>query len=333
MGYDDGTVVLKLGHEQPVASMDQSTGKLVYAVNSEIMTVTLKGMGAQAEADGIADGERLPTVAKDLGSTEVFPQTVKHNTNGRFIVVCGDGEYIIYTSQALRNKAFGQALDFCWSQQATGDYAIREAISRVKTFKNFKENKTIKPPISTCEGLFGGHCLAIKGSDCVVFYNWADGQFVHKIDVTPKNIHWNDTGTLCILVCEDTSYVLKYDGEAVMAALDGSNPSALTDDGVEGAFEFLHEVSDKVTTGQWVGDCFLFTNATNRLNYFVGGEIMTLCHLDHTMYMLGYLAKEDRVFLIDNSHNVVSFRVLLTVLQFQTAVVRQDMDEANLLIK
>jgi len=50
-----------------------------------------------------------------MGSCEIFPQTVQHNCNGRFLVVCGDGEYIIYTSQALRNKAFGQALDFAWS--------------------------------------------------------------------------------------------------------------------------------------------------------------------------------------------------------------------------
>jgi hypothetical protein len=50
---------------------------------------------------------------------------VKHNNNGRFIVVCGDGEYIIYTSQALRNKAFGSAIDFCWSATATGDYAVK----------------------------------------------------------------------------------------------------------------------------------------------------------------------------------------------------------------
>ena len=49
---------------------------------------------------------------------------------GRFIVVCGDGEYIIYTSQALRNKAFGAALDFVWSAVGTGDYAVRESISR-----------------------------------------------------------------------------------------------------------------------------------------------------------------------------------------------------------
>ena len=54
---------------------------------------------------------------------------------------------------------------------------MRETISRIKTFKNFKEHKTIKAPISTCEGLYGGTCLAIKGSDCVVFYDF-DGNFI-----------------------------------------------------------------------------------------------------------------------------------------------------------
>ncbi len=56
-------------------------------------------MFAQADAENIADGERIPMAPKELGSTEVYPQSLKHNNNGRFIVVCGDGEYIIYTSQ------------------------------------------------------------------------------------------------------------------------------------------------------------------------------------------------------------------------------------------
>ena len=33
-------------------------------------------------------------------------------------------------TQALRNKAFGAALDFVWSAVGTGDYAVRESISR-----------------------------------------------------------------------------------------------------------------------------------------------------------------------------------------------------------
>ena len=37
----------------------------------------------------------------------------------RFVVVCGDGEYIIYTAMALRNKSFGSALEFVWSHDSS----------------------------------------------------------------------------------------------------------------------------------------------------------------------------------------------------------------------
>jgi coatomer subunit beta' len=147
IGYDEGTIVVKLGQEVPVASMDTNTGKLVWAVNNDMFTSSVKGLtgaGAIGEEEGegagavvaaVGDGERLSIIPRDLGSTEIFPQTLAHNCNGRFVVVCGDGEYIIYTSQALRNKSFGSALDFVWSAVGTGDYAIRESISRVKIFR------------------------------------------------------------------------------------------------------------------------------------------------------------------------------------------------------
>ena len=137
----------------------------------------------------------------------------------------------------------------------------------------------------------------------MVFYNWAEGAFIRKIDVPPQ-IFWNETGDAVHPRARTRRYVLKLRPRRLSpAALDAGG---VPDDGIEGAFEPLHEISDKVTTGQWIGDCFLFTNAGNRLNYFVGGETITLCHLDHEMYMLGYLAKENRAFLIDKTLNVVS---------------------------
>jgi len=54
--------------------------------------------------ESVRDGERLSVGVKDAGAAEIFPQTLKHNSNGRFVVACGDGEYIIYTAMALRNK-------------------------------------------------------------------------------------------------------------------------------------------------------------------------------------------------------------------------------------
>lgn len=92
----------------------------------------------------IKDGERVPVVAKDMGSCEIYPQTIEHNPNGRFVVVCGDGEYIIYTAMALRNKAFGAAQEFVWAFDSS-EYATLENSSTVKVFKNFKERKSFKP--------------------------------------------------------------------------------------------------------------------------------------------------------------------------------------------
>ena len=143
IGFDEGCVTIELGSDDPVASMD-STGKVVWATNNEIQTTSVKGVVGSGE-DAVPDGERLTIVPRDLGSCEIYPQMLQHNCNGRFIAVCGDGEFIIYTSQALRNKAFGQALDFVWSGDGTGDYCIRESANSIKIFKNFKEAQTIVP--------------------------------------------------------------------------------------------------------------------------------------------------------------------------------------------
>lgn len=67
--------------------------------------------------------------------------------------MCGDGEYIIYTAMALRNKAFGPALEFVWALDSS-EYAIRESNFSVKLFKNFKEKKAFKPDFG-CEGKEG----------------------------------------------------------------------------------------------------------------------------------------------------------------------------------
>ena len=51
--------------------------------------------------------------------------------------------------------------------------------------------------------------------------------------------------------------------------------------------QVIGEVEEVVRTGLWVGDCFIYTNSLNRLNYYVGGEIVTISHLDRyhmTMY-------------------------------------------------
>ena len=96
--------------------------------------MNIKSLGADYE---LVDGERLQLAVKDLGSSDLYPQTLEHNPNGRFVTVCGDGEYIVYTALAWRNKSFGQALEFVWSADSN-EYAVRESASKIKVFKNFQ---------------------------------------------------------------------------------------------------------------------------------------------------------------------------------------------------
>lgn len=48
IGYDEGTIMVKIGREEPVASMDNS-GKIIWAKHNEVQTVNIKSVGADYE--------------------------------------------------------------------------------------------------------------------------------------------------------------------------------------------------------------------------------------------------------------------------------------------
>lgn len=47
------------------------------------------------------------------------------------------------------------------------------------------------------------------------------------------------------------------------------------------------------------------------------------------MCLLGYIPKESRLYLSDKDLNVVSYQLLLSVLEYQTAVMRRDFETAD----
>jgi coatomer subunit beta' len=100
---------------------------------------------------------------------------------------------------------------------------------------------------------------------------------------------------------------------------------------------YIHDISHadslSVRTGEWVGDCFIYTNSTNRLNYLVGDQTYTISHFDSPMYVLGYLPRDGRIYLADKDVNVTSFALSLSVVEYQTLVLRGDMDTAAELLE
>ena len=63
-GYDEGIVLMRMGNEEPVASMD-STGRIIYARHNDVQTAVIKALGADYN---IVDGERLPLPIKVIFS-------------------------------------------------------------------------------------------------------------------------------------------------------------------------------------------------------------------------------------------------------------------------
>ena len=165
--------------------MDTS-GKLVYTRNNEVLSANIQTI----QEDSVADGNRIPLSIKELGTTEVFATSLTHSPNGRFVTVVGDGEYIVYTALAWRNKAFGNGSSFAWAGDSN-TYAILEGRTKVRVFKNFRERTTapMKGAGSwALEGLHGGTLLGARGSGVVVFWDWESGEIVRRIDVEAKNV-------------------------------------------------------------------------------------------------------------------------------------------------
>ena len=95
LGYDEGMVLIKIGKEAPVASMDNG-GKIIWSRHNEIQTVNVK------TASEIVDGERLPLATKELGSCEIYPQSLKHAPNGRSAMKSYPGHnYVTASAEAV----------------------------------------------------------------------------------------------------------------------------------------------------------------------------------------------------------------------------------------
>ena len=85
----------------------------------------------------------------------------------------------------------------------------------------------------------------------------------------PPTVFWSEGGDNVTLCCEDAFYVLSCDRTLIAEAVRSGN---VEEDGVDDSFTLKHSFGDKVRTGVWVGDCFIFMTK-QRINYYVGGKV------------------------------------------------------------
>ena len=70
-------------------------------------------------------------------------------------------------------------------------------------------------------------------------------QVVRRIEVSVRDVKWSEAGELVAIISDASFYVLQYDRDAVEAAAGTAQP----EDGIEEAFDLLHEVPETVRTG------------------------------------------------------------------------------------
>ncbi|OAF70261.1 hypothetical protein A3Q56_01977 [Intoshia linei] len=86
MGFDSGTIVVKMGQENPMLSMD-SNGKVVCCKNNDILQSHIK----VSDSTKFEDGQLVDLSSKNIGTCEIYPHFFKHNSNGRKLNTPIDG--------------------------------------------------------------------------------------------------------------------------------------------------------------------------------------------------------------------------------------------------
>lgn len=316
IGYDDATVVVKVGSENPVVSFNN--GRVLWAKQGEVQLTNLKTIKSE-----LKDGEEISVPPKDLGTSEIFSQQVKFSPNGRYFTLASDSDYVIYSTHKFVNTGFGAAVNFEWSNGQ--DYATRSADGTIKLFKNFTEDKSFQTDYENSD-LFGGKLIGVSGPDFISFYDWENFQMVRRIDVSPpKNVYWSESGDYVILAFEDTFYLMKFnESETIQALASGTIP----DDGIESSFTYVGQFDEEIISGKWIpGDVFVFTNNGN-LKYLVGDKIISHTIIDKKMFILGYVPQLNRLFMVNKSNKITSYELLTSVIQFQRTVVSGNPDMA-----
>ncbi|KAF8814154.1 hypothetical protein BYT27DRAFT_7266764 [Phlegmacium glaucopus] len=200
------------------------------------------------------------------------------------------------------NGRFGNGISFAWAPDSN-TYAVLESKVKLKVYKNFRERPGTRMKGSggwSMESLHGGTLLGARGAGFVF---------------------WSGTGSLVAITAEDSFYILRFDRDAYNAKLEEG--AEITDEGVEEAFEVVADVSEGIKTAKWVGDCFIYTTS-NRLCYFVGSESYTISPFDTPLYLPGYIPSHNRVYLTDKDFRIYGYALSLRVVEYQTAILRED---------
>eukprot|EP00375_Theileria_parva_P003240 XP_765921.1 coatomer beta subunit [Theileria parva strain Muguga] len=317
LASDSGVCVLELAGGKPLASM--YSNKLVMVKSSDILTCNLTS--SVTDLSNHDPSHSLNLSFRNIGSSEFFPQEVSHHPNGRFICLCGDSEYIIYTSQGMKSKTFGKASQFVWSFE--GDYATYDGFE-VSVFSEFTLREKLDLQQVQVQKLHGGRLLGVSTDVDILFYTWPPCMPVKRFSLQVDDIYWHPSSNRLALASQLATYILSYNLDAPSSnrssKFGGTYGEDLneneTEEFEEENFQFEKELVERITSAVWVNDTFLFVTSNSHLSMYLAGNTETLVYLDKHLHLVGYLPETQLVYLCDDS--VYGYHLPFSYLQFHS---------------
>lgn len=278
-GCDEATIVVQIGSEVPLATFSQNQSRIIYAQQNSVYSINLKQIQHQTK-----DGEIIIIPPKQLGSSDIFPNRINYSPNGRYFAILSDREFIISTSGVYRSSCVGNCYDLSWCE---GDSFVTKEGSGVKIYSDLKEAKAFKPGFPF-DSVYGGPYITVKNEDNIFIYDIDNSIFIRKIEVSPNKVVWNDKKTKVALICEDMTYILNVNTEAIDSyieeAIEGNANAKAADEGCEDSFEPNYEINEKVVNGFFIDDVFVFQNAKHKINYSINDRIFSITTLSSKFY-------------------------------------------------
>ncbi|CXI04062.1 coatomer subunit beta, putative [Plasmodium berghei] len=333
IGYDEGLIVIQMGSDKPIYTMFKN--KIIYIKNADIFIINLQNINNE---DNYNDGDIYKVNKKELGNCDFYPTNVSFHPNGRFVCVSGHQEFNIYTSQVLRNKAYGKSPFFVWGNN--GDYAIKDEGNKIVIYKEFTAFHSFQTPYNITE-LFGGYLLGVKSNNFICFYDWNYYNMIRKIDINVKNVYWNDSGTYVAISTEESVYILSYNTKDETSNKDmkclepndninmGEENGNIVD---ENNFELENEINEYIESGIWIYDSFVYVSRNLRLYIYTKKFNDIYVYIDKYLYICGYVYEYDRIFLLDTNYNFYSFHIPIAYLQYQKYIINKDFEFADNLL-
>ncbi|CAL6053918.1 Coatomer_beta' subunit [Hexamita inflata] len=299
LGYDAGTVILRIGDFAPVCAFSSQkatrfvvSGQYNHAYSKIDQSLTVGGFIPKSSSN-LALSNNL---AKALISEPEFKQItddvpgvikkMEYSAGGKFLCIQGESEAVILSALTGKKKFDCQCRQFCFaaefvpSQFTLADkpekfeydyestleqqnvYAIVTEKQRrvIKIFSASDSQELQKVKVDfPVDKLFSGPLMGVANNEVFVLYDWEEGKFVTQIDMQVTQVIWNSAGDLVTLVTPTETYILQVNYGQIASSL--SDEAYDEYNGVDNAVTELICLPVTIQSGAFTSDSKLFVYA------------------------------------------------------------------------